>query len=336
MATKQSKRRQAYPRIESEDKFHELLDDNKLAPHIMRISTEKLPETVLFAIQSANKKSSREMIAASIKSAQAANSNGDSDIYVKVGKDLFDYFRDYSSDPASRAFQLRGRHCREIAREQFSLKALQKERMNSGWRYQYLAIECARATQRFFSVSDLGLKEADFNATISILGVSKRLGIYVSVKNRENTIGGPDWPKAIEKLEDDAISDKNMPDYYLCVFAFAMQRGERRFKRTRKKVLLSPNVELWGSDYFWPFFTNYSYEEIMQAVLQVLISNPAAESITPDVPARVIDVFEQHCQDTGLIDSNGCFNDPLKLVEFFCRKPQSSRKRKASAKQRVK
>jgi hypothetical protein len=336
MATKQVIRRQAYPRLESGDKFHELLDDSKLALHANRIPAEKLPETVLFAIQSANKKSSREMIDESIKAAQSKSAQEELDIYAKVGTDVFEYFRDYSSDPASRAFQLRGRHCREIAQEQFRLKALQKERMNSGWRYQYLAIECARATRRFFSVSDLGLKEADFNATISILDMSKRLGIYVSVKNRENTIGGPDWPKAIEKLEDAAINDKNKPDYYLCVFAFAMQRGERRFKRTKNKALLSPNVELWGSDYFWPFFTNYSYEEIMQAVLQVLMSNPTAESITPDIPVRVIDIFEQHCQDTGLIDSNGYFYDPSKLVEFFCRKPQALRKRKASAKQKLK
>ena len=326
---------QSYPRLEGDTKLNGLLDDRKLAQHETRVSADELQEAILLAMQSANKRSSREMFTASAK---VSLSEGE-DIYTKAGKEIFQYFREYSSDPASRAYQLQGQHCRDIARQQFQLKALQKERMNSGWRYQYLAIECARATRRFLGVSDLGLKEADFNATTSILNTSNRLGIYVSVKNRESTIGGPDWPGAIKALEDYAASDKNKADYYLCVFAFVMERGERKFRRNRNKDLLSSNVELWGSDFFWPFFANYSYEEIMRAVLQVLMANPDVERATLEVPERVVEVFEQHCQDAGLLDAAGTFTDPFRLVEFFCNKLKTVRKprvSKTSAKPRAK
>jgi hypothetical protein len=32
------------------------------------------------------------------------------------------------------------------------------------------------------------------------------------------------------------------------------------------------NTEIWLSDFFWQFFSNVSYEHIIKAVLEVLIS----------------------------------------------------------------
>lgn len=203
--------------------------------------------------------------------------------------------------------------------------------MNSGWRYQYLATDCAQRTGRFLSVSELGLTEADFNADIEITKTRKRLSIYVSVKNRSNTIGGPDWPNAIQALENLAMGDKNRRGPYICIFAFVMESGGRSVKRTKDRSLRSPNTELWFSDFFWPFFTNRTYEDIMQAVLRVLMDNPEAEKISLDVPKEVIDSFEECCKELGLVDDSGIFNDPSKLVMFFCNKKNQRRGKNGKA-----
>ncbi len=320
---------QSYPRIEDANtKDYGLLDDHELAEHKTRVPFGDLPRLILTAIENANKKSGRAMldIASSADEVEITKS------YERIGKELFEYFRQYSSDPASFAFQLRGQNCREVGIQQFRNKALQKERMNSGWRYQYLAIDCAQKTGRFVSISELGLREADFNAVIEIQKSHKPLSIYVSVKNRSNTIGGPDWPNAIQALEALAISDKNRRGPYICIFAFVMESGGRSVKRTKDKSLRSPNTELWASDYFWPFFANYSYEEIMQAVLQVLITNPDAEKVSLDIPREILDLFETQCRVARLVDDTGNFNDPAKLVSFFCNTNRISRRPKNAKK----
>ena len=314
---------QGYPRIADEDsKDHGLLNDQELAQHKTRIPIEDLPRLILGAIENANRKSGRAMLNISLDAGEVEIA----DAYKNIGRDLFEYFQQYSSDPASFAFQLRGQNCRDVGVQQFRNKALQKERMNSGWRYQYLAIDCAQKTGRFSSISELGLREADFNAVVEIKKSRNPLSIYVSVKNRSNTIGGPDWPNAIQALEALAKSDKNRRGPYICVFAFVMESGARSVKRTKDKTLRSPNTELWASDYFWPFFANYSYEEIMQAVLQVLIANPDAEQVSLEVPEEVLDVFEKHCKDSGLVNNAGYFDDPAKLVSFFCNPKRNPRK----------
>lgn len=307
---------QNYPRVEDPArKDNGLLNDAELSQHKKRVSPEELPVLVLVAIENANRKSSRAMLSVPPNATEAETA----EIYHKMGNDLFKYFQQYSSDPASTAFQLFGQNCREVGIQQFRNKALQKERMNSGWRYQYLAIDCAQKTERFKSISELGLTEADFNAVVEITQTKKPLSIYVSVKNRSNTIGGPDWPNAIQALENYAISDKNRRGPYICVFAFVMESGNIEEKRTKGQPLYSLNTEVWDSDYFWPFFTHYSYEEIMQAVLQVLLANPNAERTSLDVPEPIIDRFKEKCKECGLVDEKGNFNDPAKLVTFFCR-----------------
>lgn len=236
-------------------------------------------------------------------------------------KKLFQYFRKYFSDPAATAHQLFGRSYRDVGKEQFRNQTLQKERMNSGWRYQYLVIECAHQSRRFRRISDIGAAEADFNAVIDYQDASKRpLSLYVSVKNRSNTLGGQDWPKAILALEKMASEDKNRVGHYCCVFGIVMERGQRVIRRVSKtKQPYSVNTEIWLSDFFWPFFTNYSYEEIMSAVLDVLLdtSQPTPLSTELEIPEDVLESFGRQCKKAGLIDGNGVFNDPYKLVKLF-------------------
>jgi len=103
-------------------------------------------------------------------------------IYTKGGRELFKYFVKYCGDAATTALQCTGRKCSEIAREQFRNRTLQKERMNSAWRYQYIAKDAATASKRFENVSDIGLAEADFNVIIKYKKGKTKLTVYVSVK----------------------------------------------------------------------------------------------------------------------------------------------------------
>lgn len=328
---------QTYPRIQDEDHdFNGYLDDQQLAEHAHEIPEEELEQLILAAIDKANARSAREIISIDKEASQEEIDK----THVDRAWDLFKYFQDYPGDPASTAHQLNGRKCREMATELFRTRTLQMERMNSGWRYQYLAVDCASRTGRFEQVSDRGAKEADFVAVIRYKDATKssdQVNLYVSVKNRANTIGGPDWPKSIADLETYASSDKNRSGPYCCVFGIAMGSGLRQIKRRGKtKDVYSWNTEVWLSDYFWPFFTKYSYANMMLHVLDVLM----AAGFKPDklptqvkLPDKFLDAFEDYCQKFGLVDESGTFTDPYKLVEFFCgqrvRKPKEMGKKKS-------
>lgn len=312
---------QDYPRIQDEhSQFYGCLDDSTLVQHLIKIPVDKFKELVLLAINSANKKSSREILSI------PANASAEEidKIYEKEGKKLFAYFKKYCGDPASTAHQTYKKNYREVGIEQFRNRTLQKERMNSGWRYQFLAIDCAHHSKRFKSVSDIGAAEADFNATIEFLDKTKTpLSLYVSVKNRSNTMGGQDWPKAIQALENVAKSDKNRTGPYCCIFGIAMDRGTRYIKRELKSNSAhSVNTEVWLSDYFWPFFSNYTYEEVMSFVLEVLVIRYSAANLPTqiEIPEKLLVSFGTACTKAGLLDENGNFDDPYKLVSFFCNK----------------
>ncbi len=311
---------QPYPRIQDDERQAGLLDDTTLQPHAERMSLDELKRLVREAIANANLKSSRAILSIPEGAEQAEIEK----IYRREGKDLLKYFRRYCGDPAATARQIYMKNYREVGVEQFRNRTLQKERMNSGWRYQFLATRCAQTSGRFESVSDIGNAECDFNAVIRFQDdTAGHLTLYVSVKNRSNTMGGQDWPKAIQALETFAKSDKNRTGPYICVFGIAMERGDRSIrKQNTSGNPYSVNTEIWLSDYFWPFFANYAYEEIMKAVLDVLMESYELEVLTTqvEVPSVLLDAFGDACREHGLVDDDGVFNDPYHLVEFFCRK----------------
>lgn len=309
---------QSYPRIQDQNSTeYGCLDVTQLVDHTLKISPVQLEKMIENAIKKANKKSSRE----SIKIPQTANENEIQRIYAKAGKGLFSYFKKYCGDPASTAHQVHQKHYRQVGLEQFRNRVVQKGRMNSGWRYQFLLLDCAIKSRRFQSVSDIGAAEADFNVVVEYKEKKNApLSLYVSIKNRRNTMGGQDWPKAIHALETVAKNDKNRTGPYCCVFGIAMDRGQRYIKIEQKtRQPHSVNTEIWLSDFLWPFFTNYSYQEIMSFVLEVLLRQQDSEmlSMEVDVPDEVLESFGRECQKAGLIDESGFFNDPHKLVYFF-------------------
>jgi hypothetical protein len=320
MARRTSPIVQNYPRIQDEEsKFHGYLDDSKLQQHYYKIPEETIRQLVIKAIDVANSKTSREILSIPDDATEEEIER----IYVKEGKSLFSYFRRYCGDPASTAFDICNKHYEDICKQQFHNRTLQKERMNSGWRYQYLVKDCAIHSERFKSVSDIGAAEADFNATIAFIDSTiKALSLYVSVKNRTNTMGGQDWPKAIRALEKIASTDKNRTGSYCCVFGIAMDRGMRRIKiDQRTNQPHSVNTEVWKADFFWPFFSNYSYEEIMSFVLETLISMKEPEKVKAlEIPGLLVETFGECCRKADLVNEDGLFDDSYKLVKFFCGK----------------
>ena len=306
---------QNYPRTDG------FLDDNALVSHTLKLPADQVKALIKTAIVKASTKSSREILSIP----PDADEETIASLHKKAGAKLFVYFRKYCGDPAATAHQLAGKHFREVGKDAFRNRTLQKERMNSGWRYQFLVIDAARETHRFVNVGDIGTSAGDFNAIIKFndenLGT---MNLYVSVKNRTNAMGGADWPKAIEALELAAIQDKNKTGPYCCVFGMAMDQGERRIKNDQKTGRPhSVNTEVWLSDFFWPFFTNYGYEEIMRLFLAVLIETSSTPDELPselDVPDAVLNAFGEACQKAGLVDPLGNFNDAYALMTFFCTK----------------
>ena len=304
---------QKYPRRKDSD----LLDDNELVPHPSKIPEDELKKIIVDAIQTAERKSSRAIL----NLPDDASEEEVQKTYKKEGWELFKYFIKYCGDPASTAGDSYRKKCSEVAEEQFRNRTNQKERMNSAWRYQFIAKDAASISGRFESVSDIGLHEADFNAIIRYRHNNLKLAIYVSVKNRSNTMGGQDWPKAIAALESEAMTDKNRDGDYICVFGISMDGGKRTIRRNQKTGnAYSNNTEIWFSDFFWPFFSNYSYEEIAKLVLDVLLTG---RQFTNDmkVPKELIMSFVESCRYNDLLDDEGFFNNPVKLVELFCGKP---------------
>lgn len=310
---------QDYPRIsEEKSRYRGYLDDSKLNEHIRTITKKELKSIVKAAILNANKKSGRKIL----DIPDGASQEEIEKIYIKKGKELFQYFQKYCGDPASSAFGCLKRNFRTIAKEQFRNWTLQKERMNSGWRYQYIAKDSANHSGRFISVSDIGTAEADFNAILGIKNSDKTISIYVSVKNRVNTMGGQDWPKAIHALEDVARTDKNRTGPYICIFGIAMDKGTRIIKvQSKTRNPFSVNTELWKSDFFWPFFTNLDYDAIIKAVLDVLLElGEETISDTQVMPVALLESFGSECRKRGLLNEAGNFNDAYKLVDLFCGK----------------
>src|SRR5436190_23211319 len=135
---------QDYPRISEGEDFAGLLDERKLVPHTHKISSSKVRQIISDAVKNANRKASRVILNIPEKSTDAEMRN----IFLKEGRKLLEYFRQYCGDPPATAYQCLDRHYSEVAAEQFRNRTLQKERMNSGWRYQFIAYKCALAMRK--------------------------------------------------------------------------------------------------------------------------------------------------------------------------------------------
>lgn len=83
----------------------------------------------------------------------------------------------------------------------------------------------------------------------------------------------------------------------------------------------SENTEVWLSDFFWPFFSNYAYEEIMTLVWEVLQEMKLADKqqVQFNVPDSLLESFGDCCRKEGLVNAEGVFNRCFSLG-YFARK----------------
>jgi hypothetical protein len=150
---------QKYPRIDEPHKFAGYLDNSKLAPHKKIVPADLLKKIIERSVEYASKKSSRAIL----EIPESASDEQVREIYLKEGRSLLAYFRKYYGDPASTAYECEGRHFSEIAKEQFHSRTLQKERMNSGWRYQRIAYQCASLTNQAVLAREIAGLEPELN-----------------------------------------------------------------------------------------------------------------------------------------------------------------------------
>lgn len=97
---------QEYPRIHESEKFGGYLDESRIVPHRRKISGKKLRGIITAAVRDANLKSSRAIL----QIPETVSEDEMRNIYLREGKKLFTYFKDYCGDPASNAFEYRGKH----------------------------------------------------------------------------------------------------------------------------------------------------------------------------------------------------------------------------------
>lgn len=122
-------------------------------------------------------------------------------------------------------------------------------------------------------------------------------------------------------MEAVANTDKNRTGPYICIFGIAMDHGLRTIKNEQRTgEPYSTNTEVWLSDFFWPFFTNYSYMEVIQAVVATLESidrKGIAKVDYSTIPETLLNSFGGTCKDFKLLDDNGNFNDAHRLAKLF-------------------
>jgi hypothetical protein len=164
---------QQYPRIADNEKLAGYLDESRLTPHAHKLAIEKLKEIIAAAVRDANKKSSRAIL----KIAETSSEDEVRETYLREGKKLFAYFRDYCGDPAFTAFQCQGQHYSKVATEQFRNRTLQKERMNSGWRYQLIALECAKITNQNVLAREIAGLDPEVGEVDSVFYLEKTTGL---------------------------------------------------------------------------------------------------------------------------------------------------------------
>lgn len=294
-----------YPRIPKGNPEAGLLDLSLLKPLPKKIDEIVLKSLIETAIKNASVKASKE----ALDIEEGLTHEQLQKVYKKSATSLFEYFK--RSDPAGIFQTAEGKNCKEFAVDLVRKRQSHNATMNAGWRYQFLFVECAQASNRFKGVSDVNTGDADVNLTAEIIdGSRKVLSILVSMKNRSDTISGSKWGGAISKLEDAAKNDKNKTGVFCCVFALGMD--SHRFRRiTRHSV----NTEIWPANVVWPFVSGYSYEEMMLKVSEVLAATHIPDFI---LPPDIANLFALLCKKNKLIDENDIFNSKENLIKWLC------------------
>lgn len=296
---------QPYPRI-SDQKSKELglLDVNQFKPLEKKITEDTMNSLIESAIKSAEIKTNKKALEITDNMSAAEKSS----IYKEAAKSLFKYFK--RPDPAGIANYLHGKNYVEVANEFIKKRKTHLESMNAGWRYQYLFVECAHASERFKSVSDLSTADSDVNI-IAKTTKDENINLYISIKNRKDTISGGSGKGVLKKLEDLALQDKNRIGAYCCIIALGIQTMKHRGRTTH-----SANIEYWPANFFWPFISGYTYEEIMNMVTARLST---IKKIDLKVPVEIIEEFGELCAKNKIVNSQGNFDSKEAIIKWLCK-----------------
>ncbi len=187
------------------------------------MSLDELKGLVRQAIVNANRKSSRAILNIPDGADQAVIEK----IYRREGANLLKYFRKYCGDPATTAHQVYRKDPSRGRRREFRNRTLQKERMNSVWRYPFLVAASMDAAD----------------------------------------IENMDMGDALQSL-----------------------------------------------------YAAFGRENVNRAIIEVISESDEADPLShpPDPPPSLIEAFGEACRQSRLIDEDGRFHDPHRLVEFFC------------------
>jgi hypothetical protein len=282
-----------------------MFDVSSMAHNASPLNETKLRAAIERSIVKADEKSMRSMLDERDGSGGSAPK--------RAGQKLFQIFKRYCEDPATAPAKFAARSVDEVASEIFLTQESNNSRMNAGWRYQFLAIELARLHGSRFTAVNGGNMEADIHA-ICPLKNGRDLHLYISIKNRSNTISGSRRRAAYTELETYANADKNRAGGpYLAVVGITIEHGDR------SQSSYSNNIETWKSDFFWPFFSGRSYKDIMLAVGRVLGQEKSKLEViaAKKLPVQTLAEFIAQCSRAGLLKNEKTFKDASDLVDFF-------------------
>lgn len=74
------------------------------------------------------------------------------------------------------------------------------------------------------------------------------------------------------------------------------------------------------------FLSNCSYEKVIKAVLKVLLEEGGISSLDIKIPDELIESFGDECKSYELLNEQGNFDNPERLVDLFCGKLTKTKK----------
>ena len=109
-----------------------------------------------------------------------------------------------------------------------------------------------------------GEREGDLRAELRTPLDKRGIRLYGSVKKHIQTVGGQDIRSAIQRLEKQAHQAQDLTCPYLCVYMIAnpipgkTSYEESRFTgRNRDGDPHSPNAEIWGPEFIFPYISGH-------------------------------------------------------------------------------
>lgn len=227
------------------------------------------------------------------------------------------------SDPILSPFFLSQCRIEEVFELDAVAHEMQRHRMKIGTFYQFLIVELMRC--RFATVAD-GKREGDLEAEIDTPGFAKGLHLLMSIKKSADTVGGQDISGVIRRLESVALEDKNLTRPYLCVVCYTTpHRGivlpykqARSVRRNRDGHPYSPNCEVWGPGFIFPFISGLEAQNVYKSALQTVGQFFPFRSLSQRKLCGGL--LANELKKLGLVNRRTNRIDSQKFQKFICKK----------------